>query len=105
MKLKIVSDGTNKGTKVVDEMGNMVEHVQSVQWQISVGMLSRATIELIDIPIETMVVKGEKQIRKRFIRCLGDAIEEEMERPAALSEVSGFIHTKLREVFGEKEDE
>ena len=77
MKLKIVSDGTDKGTKVIDEMGNVVEHVLSVQWQISAGMRSRATIELINVPIETMALDGKRQIRKRLIRCLGDTVVEQ----------------------------
>ena len=88
VKLKIVSDGTNRGTKVIDEMGNMIERVQSVQWSMKVGEFSRATIEILDVPIETMVMNGKRQIRKRYIRCLGDAIEEETE---------DFVGSKLKE--------
>lgn len=99
MKLKIISDGTNKGTKVVDEIGDMVENVQSVQWQISAGMLSRATIEILAIPIETGITEAKKQIKKRYIRCLGDAIEEETEEPAKVTEVVDFVGSKLKERF------
>jgi hypothetical protein len=98
MKLKIISDGTPKGTKVVDEMGNRVEYVQSVQWSVKVGELSRATIEILDIPIETAVLNGKRQVRKRYIRCLGDTKEEETdEGPAEVKEVADFIGSKLKE--------
>ena len=102
MKLKIISDGTTRGTKVIDEMGNMVEHVQAISWQIRVGELSLATIELIDIPIETAVNHSEKKkIRKRFIRCLGDNIGEETEELAKVEDVVKYVSTTIESALEE----
>lgn len=35
MKLKIISDGTRAGTKVVNESGETVEGVTSIEWHYS----------------------------------------------------------------------
>jgi hypothetical protein len=56
MKLKVVSDGTRAGTKVVDEDGREVEGVVHVEWSWGhdeYGGLPRATIKLEGVPLET----------------------------------------------------
>lgn len=55
MKLKIVSDGTPKGTKVFDELGQ-VERVRNITWSIDAGGLSMAIIELVGVSLETEVI-------------------------------------------------
>jgi len=99
MKLKIISNGTVAGTKLVDELGNMVDHVQSISWSIRIGELSRATIELINIPIETGQDGQEhhRKPRKRYIRCLGDAVVEAAEEPASVPELMKYVKGKFQD--------
>ena len=53
MNIKIISDGTSKGTKVVNaETGEDVEYVQHIEWQLGVGELSDCTLKFIKVPIE-----------------------------------------------------
>lgn len=48
MKLKIISDGTHRGTKVVNsETGEMVHGVVAVSWKFDLGHMSpTVTLEL-----------------------------------------------------------
>lgn len=47
MRLKIVSDGTPPGTKLVDaDTGAEVQNVCGLRWSLQAGELSRATVEL-----------------------------------------------------------
>lgn len=47
MKLKIISDGTPSGTKVVNaETGEELKYLESVKWSVSVGQPSSAQIAL-----------------------------------------------------------
>ena len=58
MKIKIVSDGTGPGTKVVDaETGELVEMVQSAKWSIS-GPDELAVTEIVVAGVE-VDVEGE----------------------------------------------
>jgi hypothetical protein len=53
MKLKIVSDGTVHGTKVLDEHGNMLVGVVSINWEVDKDSdFGKATIGVIDVPLE-----------------------------------------------------
>lgn len=53
MKLKIVSDGTPMGTKVVNAVtGEEVEGIVSVTWRITADDVSLANIELQKLPVE-----------------------------------------------------
>lgn len=55
MRIKIVSDGTPTGTKVVDaETGEMVHGVTAASIKIGVGDVSRVTIELVKVPVEVI---------------------------------------------------
>ncbi len=57
MKLKIISDGTTVGTKLInEETGEMIHYVQKITWEVNAqGAISKATIELAKIPIEVVV--------------------------------------------------
>lgn len=46
MKLRIVSDGTTYGTKVVDERGERIEGVTFVGWTIKAGASATAVLHL-----------------------------------------------------------
>lgn len=54
MKLKIVSDGTNAGTHLVDEdTGEFVRGIGKISWECSVDdVITKTTIELQNIPVE-----------------------------------------------------
>jgi hypothetical protein len=58
MKIKIVSDGTVRGSKVMDaETGEMLSCVQSVEWSVKAGEehFARATLTVINVPVEIEV--------------------------------------------------
>jgi len=60
MKLKIISDGTVHGTKVLDENGDMLAGVVGILWECDKDMdMGKATITVIDVPIECI---GEGQV-------------------------------------------
>lgn len=63
MKLKIISDGTSAGTKLIDEdTGEMIHLIQNLTWQQSgEDYASKVTIELINIPVE-IVAKAEVEL-------------------------------------------
>lgn len=63
MKIKIVSDGTVHGSKVMDaETGEMLSGVQSVEWSVKAGEehFARATLTVIDVPVE---IECEAQVQ------------------------------------------
>lgn len=54
MKIKIISDGTNFGTKIINkETGEIIGRVQNITWSISAAdVLAKATIEILNPEIE-----------------------------------------------------
>jgi len=54
MKIKIISDGTIEGTKVVSaKTGEEIESVTKIGWMAESGEIySRAIIEIINVPVE-----------------------------------------------------
>jgi hypothetical protein len=60
MKLKIISDGTNAGTKLIDEdSGEMIHLIQKLTWECNAKDHStKVNIELLNIPVE-IVSKAE----------------------------------------------
>lgn len=63
MKVKIVSDGTPKGTKVVDiETGEVIENITRIFWEVSLDSLAKAHIEIADCEIE---VEAEGKTTKK----------------------------------------
>lgn len=61
MKLKIISDGTNAGTKLIDQdTGESVPLIQKITWEVSADGfgLSKTTIELLNVPVE-IVAKAD----------------------------------------------
>lgn len=63
MKLKIISDGTNAGTKLIDEdTGESVSGISSLTWEASAEqVLTKVTVELFNIPVE-IVSKAEVEL-------------------------------------------
>ena len=67
IKLKVISDGTPSGTKVVDsKTGEEIEGVRSVEWSIAFNEFSVTKIELGESSIEAIgsSVKIVKPIKK-----------------------------------------
>ena len=60
MKLKIVSDGTNTGTHLVDaDTGERIQQISKLSWEASAdSLLTTTTVELINIPVE-IIAKAE----------------------------------------------
>ena len=55
MKIKIVSDGTDLGTKVLDEDGNCLdlENMTKIEWSIdNESMVAKVKIEFVLVPVE-----------------------------------------------------
>ena len=58
MRIKIVSDGTVHGTKIVNEdTGELLSGVQQVHWKVQAGdsVFAEATIHVINVPVEMSV--------------------------------------------------
>jgi hypothetical protein len=55
MKIKIISDGTSAGTKIVDQdTGEFLNNAVSVTWRISVHGTAVATVTLRDVPVDVV---------------------------------------------------
>jgi hypothetical protein len=54
MKLKLISDGTSVGTKLIDEdTGEMVHGIQSLSWEADAeGYLTSLHVHLFNVPVE-----------------------------------------------------
>ena len=53
MKIKIISDGTPKNTKIVNaETGEKISGAKFIQWEISYDGLSKCTVIFNNIPAE-----------------------------------------------------
>jgi hypothetical protein len=63
MKLKIISDGTNGGTKLIDEdTGEMIHLIQKLTWEADAkDPTTKVTIELLNVPVE-IVSKAEVEL-------------------------------------------
>lgn len=87
MKLKIISDGTNSGTKLINqETGESVELVQEIQWFLDVNeVYSLATIKLAKIPVEIVSEatiyqeKSKVMTSEKTIKMTYECTEEEFE--------------------------
>ena len=58
MKIKIVSDGTARGTFVETETGERVDNVTAVLWGCSVGQISWAEIRVRDVPVNLVAIEA-----------------------------------------------
>ena len=52
MKLKIVSDGTSKGTHVLTEDGKEIEMVKDISWTCSAPGIATISLRLLKVPVE-----------------------------------------------------
>lgn len=63
MKLKIISDGTNAGTRLIDEdTGEAIPLIQKLTWEADAkDLCTKVTVELLNIPVE-IVSKSEVEL-------------------------------------------
>ena len=67
MKIKIVSNGTSYGTKVVDsDTGEHLPNVAKITWTIEAKGLARCTLELIKVPVE-VEAEADMQLKLKGI--------------------------------------
>jgi hypothetical protein len=54
MKLKIISDGTNAGTHLVDtDTGEVIHKIQKLTWEVDAkNCITTTTVEISNIPVE-----------------------------------------------------
>ncbi|MBT0666332.1 hypothetical protein KI809_18650 [Geobacter pelophilus] len=53
MKIKIISDGTPMGTRILDESGNPMKNVIAASWELQANdKLATVKLELIDVSVE-----------------------------------------------------
>ncbi len=69
MKIKIVSDGTPYGVRVVDEEGEELQNkITSIKWEALSGDMPTVTMEFIDMDIDVVgeVKEEEKKNKEGF---------------------------------------
>lgn len=55
MKLKLISDGTNTGTKLIDEdTGEMIHGISKLSWEADINNIAvtKTTVEFFNVPVE-----------------------------------------------------
>ena len=66
MKIKIISDGLSKNTRVINaETGETVENVLSIEWKCSVHSLATATLKFIEVPVEVSTITHIKKMKEK----------------------------------------
>lgn len=67
MKLKVISDGTALGTKVINaETGEAIENISRISWELDASVyIAQAVIEVIEIPVE---LTGGMRLLKEQVR-------------------------------------
>ena len=65
MKLKIISDGTNTGTKLIDEdTGEMIHGISKLTWEVNVeNFTTKVGVEFFNIPVE-FVSKADVELHE-----------------------------------------
>jgi len=60
VRIKIISDGTAPGTRVVDAgTGEPIDGITAISWKVDVNHLAEATLTFIKVPVEA---EGETAI-------------------------------------------
>ncbi len=68
MKLKIVSDGTLDGTKILDENGVRIENAVELVWSAEVGRIPQCSVTFLATPIEfDSAIEAQPLMDKHFI--------------------------------------
>jgi hypothetical protein len=104
MKLKIISDGTNAGTKLIDEdTGKMVHLIQKLSWEANAKEpFAKVTVELINIPVE-ITSKAEVELldynKDNWELEVSKTFEKEIKIISKAAKVNQFnLHTTVHDV-------
>ena len=101
--LKIISDGTAAGTRLIDEdSGEMIHLVQSIFWKAtSDDFLTKTSIKILNVPVE--IITKATILLKKFSEESGDFEDagqiEKLIRIVSLSTSDIGHGTTLQEVF------
>lgn len=60
--IRIVSDGTSRGTRVEDASGNVIQRVTRVEWSIGPDRLGRAAIHCVGVELDVVAPDAEAVI-------------------------------------------
>jgi hypothetical protein len=70
-KIKIVSDGTPRGTQVINEVtGERLKNVTAIEWRIECTNIAEATVTFRNVPVEFIIDSkclNKERIHKRRI--------------------------------------
>ena len=70
MKIKIISDGTSKDTKIVNAAtGELIDGITEITWRVKVGGIAKVNLKMLHIPVELV---GKRQPRFYDITAIGD---------------------------------
>jgi hypothetical protein len=102
MKLKIISDGTNAGTHLIDEdTGEIINKISKITWEIDAkeDWISKTTVELTNVPVE-IVSKAEVDLYKYHDPNYDSLLktktfEKEIKIVSEVSDPSLIIRTKV----------
>lgn len=53
-RVRIISDGTPRGTRVETEDGTLIKGVQSVRWHLEIDGLARASIDVLAVALDVV---------------------------------------------------
>lgn len=67
MKLRIVSDGSSGGTKILDENDQTIENIVEVSWEIEVGRHAQVFLTFTDMPVELVGDIASQVYDKNFV--------------------------------------
>ena len=69
MKLKIISDGTSQGTRIVSLEGRQLRDVTKVTWSVNAGGKSKAIIEVEEVPVEVVGESKHEEPEMSILTC------------------------------------
>lgn len=95
MKLKVISDGTNAGTRLINEdTGEYIGLIQKIVWEAGAEFpITKTTIELLNVPVEIVTKANIDLVEPRFNK-LDKSFEKEVRvisEPTTLSTSKTFI--------------
>lgn len=65
MKLKLISDGTNTGTKLIDtDTGEQVKGIQKITYDLDCTNIPKVTVELFNVPVEIVAKEASVSLLK-----------------------------------------
>ena len=85
-KVRIISDGTPFGTRVEGPDGQPIPGVVSVSWNVDMGEIARATIELINVDIDAQAQADQQHL------CLNCHVKIEAEEATIGADIPEASH-------------